>query len=72
MKNTFINFILAVSIVFSTNVFAMELETLKEKKYIGENNSGYLVPLVKNKEIINYVESINKKRKNIYLKSAEK
>lgn len=58
--------------LFSFNAFALDLETAKNKGFVGEANSGYLVALKENKEVTVLVKNINAKRKEAYIKRANK
>jgi len=61
---------IVLSITFSA--WAVTLEQAKQQGLVGEQANGYLGVVVVSSEVNNLVVSVNKKRKDIYLKLARK
>jgi uncharacterized protein YdbL (DUF1318 family) len=76
MKNIIFKSIIVVSFLFSSVVFAIDLDEAKQKGLVGEKNNGYLGLVVIQKNVQNetqrLVDDINVKRKAVYIKLAEK
>ncbi|GHE82313.1 YdbL family protein [Thalassotalea profundi] len=75
MNNIINNFIkhlttvLFISVI-SFSAWAISLDDAKQKGLVGEMPDGYIGVVVNNSETRALVESINKKRKNIYIELA--
>ncbi len=61
-----------VALTFSLSVWATTLEQAKNKGVVGEMSNGYLGVVVASQDITNLVNRVNKKRKDLYLKLANK
>jgi len=60
----------ALTITFSA--WAISLDQAKQQGLVGEMANGYLGLVVTSPEIANLVESVNTKRKNLYIEIARK
>ena len=73
MKNIIIiKSLVIVSLLFSSFVFAMDLDKAKDKGLVGEKDNGYLGIVIVQNDIQILVDEINAKRKAVYIKLAEK
>lgn len=66
--------LLAAGLLFSTQVFALELDAAKSQGLVGERADGYLGVVVKDpdQEVITLVEEVNDKRRAAYKQIAAK
>ncbi|MET1256102.1 YdbL family protein [Aliikangiella maris] len=72
MKNA-IQWLFAIMVLFSTQVFAINLTDAKKQGLIGEQYNGYLGIVAKsNTEVTELVQSTNEKRKEKYEEIAKK
>lgn len=62
--------IITLSLTFSA--WAISLEEAKQQNLVGEMPNGYLGAVVANKDIDSLVNTINEKRKSIYINLARK
>ncbi|MDU0356406.1 YdbL family protein [Paraglaciecola aquimarina] len=73
MKNKMIlNALLMIAFLFSSIVFALELDEAKQKGLVGEKDNGYLGVVVAQNDAQSLVTEINEKRKEVYKKLASK
>ena len=73
MKNKIIfKSLVIVSLLFSSFVFAIDLDEAKDKGLVGEKDNGYLGVVIAQNDVQSLVDDINAKRKEVYLKLATK
>lgn len=63
---------LIITLSFSFNAFALNLQDAKAQGKVGELPTGYIGAIVKSKEVDALVQQVNGKRKQLYLKMARK
>ncbi|MBL4900639.1 MAG: YdbL family protein [Colwellia sp.] len=72
-KKLITKFSLAVVVLTMTfSAWAITLEQAKQQGLVGEMSNGFLGVVVTNTEVASLVDSVNKKRKTIYLDLARK
>lgn len=64
--------LLAVVICMSFSAWAISLEQAKKQGLVGEMPNGYLGVVVASNDVNKLVETVNKKRKDIYINLARK
>jgi hypothetical protein len=69
---TILKTLLFAAILFSTTVFALELDSAKASGLVGEQENGYLGAVVQNAEVLTLVNDINVKRRAAYQELANK
>ncbi|PKG97223.1 YdbL family protein [Paraglaciecola sp. MB-3u-78] len=72
MKNIIFKSIIIVSFLFSSVVFAIDLDEAKQKGLVGEKDNGYLGVVVAQKDAQDLIDDINAKRKAVYIELAAK
>lgn len=70
MNKKIIYLILLILLSISGFAYALDLQAAKNKQLVGESNTGYLVALSTDKNVVSLVSEVNEKRKEIYLQSS--
>jgi uncharacterized protein YdbL (DUF1318 family) len=72
MKKRIFKSLIMVSLLFSSMVFAINLDEAKNKGLVGEKDNGYLGVVVAQQDAQDLVDDINAKRKAVYIGLAAK
>lgn len=72
MKHSLKSLLLLCLLAFNSAAFAISLDEAKAQGLVGEQLDGYLGLVVQNNEARKVVEDVNAKRKQVYLKLAQK